>query len=138
MTTSREPEETPRDEIVEEEIDEVETVEQDVVTQERARPAPAADAEPDESSGALIPSEAAVDFRSRWDAIQASFVDEPRRSVEDADGLVGEVIQEVANTFEAQRTELERHWDSEGISSTEELRVALKRYRNFFEHLLNT
>jgi hypothetical protein len=85
----------------------------------------------------LVAEEAAVDYRSRWDTIQAEFVDEPQRSVEEADNLVSEVIEEVARTFQAQRSDLESQWAGEGVS-TENLRVALQRYRSFFERLLTT
>lgn len=85
----------------------------------------------------LVAEEAAVDYRSRWDTIQADFVDEPQRSVEEADNLVSEVIEEVARTFQAQRSDLESQWAGEGVS-TENLRVALQRYRSFFERLLTT
>jgi hypothetical protein len=93
-----------------------------------------------EDSGAaeqLISEDAMVDYRSRWDTIQADFVDEPRRSVEEADRLVSEVTEELARTFKQQRTDLETQWDNDDVS-TEDLRVALRRYRSFFERLLST
>jgi hypothetical protein len=76
-------------------------------------------------------------FRERWEQIQATFVDEPQESVEAADELVGDVMKRVVSTLSAQRTDLERRWASDDDVSTEDLRVALMRYRSFFERLLS-
>jgi len=77
------------------------------------------------------------DLRTRWSDVQAAFVDEPRRSVEQADQLVATVMQRLAEGFANERASLERQWDSGDNVSTEELRVALQRYRAFFGRLLN-
>lgn len=76
------------------------------------------------------------DFRNRWREIQTGFVDEPRRTVEQADELVAELMQRLAQSFSEQRSNLERQWDASDEVSTEDLRVALTRYRSFFERLL--
>jgi len=76
-----------------------------------------------------------VDLRSRWSAVQTGFVDEPRRAVEDARGLVGEVVHRLTSSFDAQTKRLEDQWAS-GEAGTEDLRVALRSYRTFFETLL--
>jgi hypothetical protein len=78
----------------------------------------------------------AEDLRSKWSDIQAGFVDEPRRSVEQADGLVVDVMQRLAAVFATERRDLEQQWDSGAQSDTEQLRQALQRYRSFFERLL--
>lgn len=75
-------------------------------------------------------------FRSRWDRVQASFVDEPRLAVEQADGLVANVVKRLAEEFSTARADLERQWESAGDVSTEELRQVLRRYRSFFNRLL--
>lgn len=77
------------------------------------------------------------DFRDRWREIQTGFVDEPRQAVERADGLVAELMQRLAQSFSEQRNNLEHQWDASDEVSTEELRVALTRYRSFFERLLS-
>ena len=77
------------------------------------------------------------DFRNRWREIQTGFVDEPRQAVEKADGLVAELMQRLAQSFSEQRNNLEHQWDVSDKVSTEELRVALTRYRSFFERLLS-
>jgi hypothetical protein len=76
------------------------------------------------------------EFRSRWSNVQTAFVDEPRRSVEDADKLVASVMQQLAAGFANERSGLEQQWDQGDNVSTEDLRVALQRYRSFFDRLL--
>ena len=76
-------------------------------------------------------------FRTRWEAIQTGFVDEPRKAVEQADALVSETIKRLADVFAEERTGLEKHWGRGENVSTEDLRIALKRYRSFFERLLH-
>ena len=84
----------------------------------------------------LLSTESAREFRKRWSAIQAGFVDQPRRSVEAADRMVTEVIDEVTRSFKQQRSGLENQWVGDGVS-TEELRLALRRYRTFLERLVS-
>jgi hypothetical protein len=64
-------------------------------------------------------------------------VDEPRRVVEQADGLVGEVMQRIAETMVQERKGLEGQWATGDSVSTEDLRVALQHYRSFFQRLLS-
>lgn len=75
-------------------------------------------------------------MRSRWNRIQVEFVDEPRRSVEQADQLVGTVTQRLEEIFKDQRDKLEHEWDK-GEMSTEDLRMAFRRYRSLFDRLLS-
>lgn len=84
----------------------------------------------------LFADDAERDFRGRWREIQGSFVDEPRAAVEQADQLVAQLMQRLAQSFSDQRSNLEKQWDASEKISTEELRVALQRYRSFFERLL--
>ena len=86
----------------------------------------------------LLPDHDARDFEGRWERIQVGFVDEPQRCVQEADGLVAEVMQRLADGFARERKELESQWSSGGEVSTEDLRVALQRYRSFFNRLLRT
>jgi hypothetical protein len=78
------------------------------------------------------------EYRSRWHDIQAEFVDHPRKAVEEADGLVSEVMENLTRVFAEERRRLESQWDSGEEADTEALRVALTRYRSFFERLLAT
>ena len=84
----------------------------------------------------LVPAERADDYGSRWDALKGDFVDEPRRAVRQADELVGELLDELQRLFADQRHNLERGFDHDQ-ASTEDLRLALRRYRSFFDRLLS-
>jgi len=84
----------------------------------------------------LFPDGDATEFRNQWDNIQASFVDEPRRAVEQADILVANAMKRLAEVFAAERSDLEGQWDRGDKVSTEDLRLALQRYRSFFGRLL--
>ena len=79
----------------------------------------------------------AQDFRSRWEKIQSGFVDEPGKAVEQADELVASAIKRLAEVFAAERQKLEGEWDKTDNVSTEDLRIALRRYRSFFDRLLS-
>ena len=76
-------------------------------------------------------------FRTRWKEIQTGFVDEPRRAVEQADELVAHLMQRLAESFSQQRSGLEKQWEQSDKISTEDLRLALRRYRSFFDRLLS-
>jgi hypothetical protein len=83
-------------------------------------------------------SESSVrDLRSQWSSLQTGFVDEPRRSVEQADQLVARVMKDLAETFSDERSKLERQWDQGDKISTEDLRLVLRRYRSFFDRFLS-
>ena len=85
----------------------------------------------------LFPENEATNFRNRWTEIQTAFVDEPRRAVEQGDALVADVIKRLANSFADERSKLEGQWGRGDNVSTEDLRVALQRYRAFFDRLLS-
>lgn len=103
-----------------------------------ARPA----VQPEMGSGSdgaepLFPGDEAESFRARWTGIQTGFVDEPRAAVAQADTLVAEVIQRLAQVFADERQSLEQQWGEGDSGDTEGLRMALRRYRSFFERLLS-
>ena len=91
----------------------------------------------DASVTQLFPNDELKEFRSRWDSIQTAFVDEPRRAVEQADSLVASAMKRLAELFAEERAGLEKQWDRGDQISTEDLRVALTRYRSFFHRLLS-
>lgn len=76
-------------------------------------------------------------LRSRWDDVQAGFVDDPRQCVQKADRLVSDVVDRLTAGFAQARSRLEQQWDRGEEASTEDLRQALKRYREFFHRLLS-
>ncbi len=83
----------------------------------------------------LFSDEEERDFRNRWKDIQTGFVDEPRRSVEQADELIAKLLQRLAESFSEQRSHLEQQWEKSDSASTEDLRLALRRYRSCFFRL---
>jgi len=85
----------------------------------------------------LLPGHQSREFTGRWQEIQTGFVDEPRRSVEEADRLVADLMQNLAARFADERERLESQWDRGDDVSTEDLRLALTRYRSFFDRLLS-
>jgi hypothetical protein len=85
----------------------------------------------------LLPDDESEGFTTRWRDIQTGFVDEPRNSVAQADALVAELMQRLAAGFSEERQRLEAQWDRGDDVSTEDLRVALTRYRSFFDRLLS-
>ena len=85
----------------------------------------------------LFTQHATTDFRSRWDVIQRSFVDDPQEAVRAGDDLVAQVIKSLSDSFTEQRAELEGGTNQTQKSSTENRRLALQRYRSFFERLLS-
>jgi ABC-type phosphonate transport system ATPase subunit len=85
---------------------------------------------------ALIAHDRCVDYRSRWGVVQGDFIDEPRKAVTDADALVGEILDDLSETFRGQRRSLEQQWEDDE-STTEDMRIALRRYRTFFDRLLS-
>jgi len=94
---------------------------------------PSAEANPETAEHApLFDSENAQEFRGRWSTVQQGFVDDPVKAVREGDELVAQVIKSLAETFSQQRERLE---GTEG--STEDLRLALRRYRSFFDRLLS-
>ena len=91
----------------------------------------------DAGSTPLFPSNELEDLRTRWKDIQTGFVDEPCKAVEQADGLVASAMKRLAEVFAQERSGLEQQWDRGDNVSTEDLRVALQRYRSFFDRLLS-
>jgi len=86
---------------------------------------------------ALVAKREMEDLRARWTAVQAAFVDDPRKSVQEADELVSSAIQQISESFREQRSRLEKQWSKGGEASTEDLRLSLQQYRTFFERLLS-
>jgi sRNA-binding protein len=90
-----------------------------------------------ESPVALLSDQDSQGFQSRWEAIQIGFVDSPKDAVQQADGLVAELMKRLAESFAGARSDLEQQWSRGENVSTEDLRLALRRYRSFFDRLLS-
>jgi hypothetical protein len=109
----------------------------ETIERERAEHAEAGGRQPmEEGPTPLFANDELNGYRTRWSAIQTGFVDEPRKAVEEADTLVAELMKRLAQVFADERTQLEAHWERTDQVSTEDLRIAMRRYRSFFERLL--
>ena len=103
--------------------------------------APAAPADPRAQSESateevLFADDDLAELRARWAAVQASFVDDPKDCVQKADVLVSDLVEQLTSGFADARSHLEEQWARGEEASTEDLRVALMHYREFFERLL--
>jgi hypothetical protein len=105
--------------------------------EETAARAEAAAREESAEVASLLPQADETDLRARWEEIQTRFVDDPRQAVEDADALVAGVMKRMAEGFAQAREQLEGQWSRGEDVGTEDLRVALQRYRSFFQRLLS-
>ena len=87
---------------------------------------------------AFLPDDRMSSLRQRWNDVQAGFVDDPQNAVQQAHGLVTQLVDELVQTFTQERSSLENQWKGGGSADTEQLRVALQRYRSFFNRLLQS
>ena len=69
-----------------------------------------------------------------WSEIQATFVDDPRASIELAASLVDDRVQALVTSVTNLQHSLRSAWQA-GDSGTEELRLALRHYRAFWHRL---
>ena len=102
-------------------------------------PGTGSDTDPDRAGAeheGLIPQDRAREYTARWEALKGGFVDEPRQAVARADQLVGELLDELQEQFRRHRHSFEQSLTADQ-ASTEGLRLALRRYRNFFDRLLS-
>ena len=99
-----------------------------------AQEQPTQEAEKNEES--LFADDQLSGFRSRWNEIQVGFVDDPRQAAEQADALVSDLVEQLTAGFSEARSRLEDQWTQGEEASTEDLRIALTRYRAFFNRLL--
>lgn len=104
--------------------------------EEQAQQETRRDEEQDSQDEALFADDEAQSLRSRWEEVQRGFVDEPRESVQRADDLVSDLVDQLTKGFAEARSGLEEQWNKGEEASTEDLRVALTRYRAFFQRLL--
>jgi len=96
-------------------------------------PAETPPAEVPATPDALLGSLDATDIRNRFLDIQAGFIDEPRQAVEEAGRFVDDLLRQVADALQGQRGQLAGATDE---ASTEDLRLALRAYRQFVDRLL--
>lgn len=87
--------------------------------------------------GPVLAPEASLDFRERWHGIQAEFIDDPRRAVEDADRLVADVARAFTSSVEERRQGLTSGWRNDEHGETEQLRLTMRQYRALVDHILH-
>jgi hypothetical protein len=115
----------------------IEPPSREAVREGREEPARDSGASTGSSDAALFNRDATKDYQDRWLVIQTEFVDEPRQAVEKAESLVGEVMQALTESFAREHRDMEARWSGDREVSTEDLRLAIRRYRSFFNRLLS-
>jgi hypothetical protein len=106
------------------------------LTAEKAQPAAHEPRSGGRHDGSFMQDRKLDDLPGRWETVQAGFVDDPKGTLQKADRLVAQVIDELSTMFNEERTRLESQWSRNDKVGTEDLRVALQRYRDFFQTLV--
>jgi hypothetical protein len=99
-------------------------------------PQPAAGGHESSPDTGLFADSDVADLRARWAGVQAAFVDDPKDCVQQADHLVSDLVEQLTTGFAQARSRLEEEWSQGRDASTEDLRMALMHYREFFDRLL--
>jgi hypothetical protein len=90
------------------------------------------------TGGRLMPHDESDKWSLRLQHAVSSFVDEPRGSIEEADQVLQEVAERFADAVNRRRRTLRTSWRTTGDhkADTEQLRLALRDYRELTERLL--
>ncbi|MET7951829.1 hypothetical protein [Micromonospora sp. NPDC005324] len=83
----------------------------------------------------LLDTDTAQGFRDRWRDVQLRFVDDPQAAAGEAQSLVEEAIQALSSALAAQKSTL-GGWQDAGSADTEQLRMAVRNYRDFLDRVL--
>ncbi|RAO01044.1 hypothetical protein GAR05_01906 [Micromonospora saelicesensis] len=83
----------------------------------------------------LLDTDTAQGFRDRWRDVQLRFVDDPQAAAGEAQSLVEEAIQALSSALAAQKNTL-GGWQDAGSADTEQLRMAVRNYRDFLDRVL--
>lgn len=91
--------------------------------------------------GELLPHEECDSFAARLQQVIAEFVDGPRDAVEEADHVMEEVAARVTQALDDRRRTLRAAWQADSgatdAGDTEQLRLALRDYRELTDRLLH-
>ena len=85
----------------------------------------------------LFPADEQRDLTERWNGVQAHFVDDPQAATQQADELVGAMLDRLTSHWQDRRSTLRGRWDGDGDVDTEQLRTTLQAYRSAFDRLLS-
>jgi hypothetical protein len=96
--------------------------------------APAALAHPAEPPAQMWPEETVHGLQQRWREVQLRFVDDPRAAADEAETLVKEALDAFSASVAAQQQQL-AGWRGDG-ADTEQMRMAVRGYRDLFDRLL--
>ncbi|MDG4795920.1 hypothetical protein [Micromonospora sp. WMMD1082] len=83
----------------------------------------------------LFDDTTAQGFRDRWREVQLRFVDDPQAAVGEAQSLVDEAMQALSAALTEHKNKL-GGWQEAGSTDTEQLRVAVREYRDFLDRVL--
>ncbi|MBL7492170.1 hypothetical protein I6A60_30245 [Frankia sp. AgB1.9] len=89
------------------------------------------------TDGPEQPAAGAKEQPGDWRQVLMEFVDHPREAVEKADQLVEDAVRALTEQINREHTGLRDAWRTHGEPSTEDLRKALRGYRDFFEKVLS-
>ncbi|WP_435795974.1 hypothetical protein [Micromonospora taraxaci] len=87
------------------------------------------------AAATLLDTDTAQGFRDRWRDVQLRFVDDPHAAAGEAQSLVEEAIQALSSALAAQKNTL-GGWQDAGSADTEQLRIAVRNYRDFLDRVL--
>lgn len=117
----------------------VETAEDAQVQETPAQETPVQDVpvttRPSEEGQSLFQSGFADTFHERWREIQSGFVDDPHETVREADQLADEVVNTLTTALTDRKRGLDERWQAEK-ENTEELRLAMRAYRDLLDRLV--
>jgi hypothetical protein len=90
---------------------------------------------PAEEGRSLLQPGFADTFQQRWREIQANFVDDPHESVREADQFADEIVNNLTTALTDRKHSLDERWQAEK-ENTEELRLAMRGYRELLDRLI--
>jgi hypothetical protein len=79
--------------------------------------------------------ESTADLRRRWQELQLRFIDDPSAAADEAQALVSEAVDSVTASLRAQLTAVDGHRGDQ--VDTEQLRIAVHRYRDLLDRVLS-
>lgn len=104
----------------------------------RGRPVTSGTRQVPDHDGRLLPQDECDKFELRIRHAVGGFVDEPRDAVAEADQVLEELAARFTDAVSRRRTKLRTSWQEKTGADTEQLRLALRDYREVTERLLRS